>query len=377
MVKEISRVNGIPGTDINVSVSRDLQEFCYKRLEENTGSIVVLDVNNGEIFSMVSKPSFNSNDFIKAMSKEKWKNISNNEFNPMFNRASLGTYPPGSIFKLIVSIAALNDKNFNPNKKYFCNGGFKFGNQIFHCWKEEGHGFIDCEEAISMSCDCYFYDLSLNLGIEKISEVAKLFGLGEKYLDDIFPASTGIVPNKIWKKKKFESDWTKSDTIVASIGQGFALATPLQLAVMTARIATNGRIIKPTIVKDDLAYKKFAKISSIEDSIYPYIKKGMFNTVNDLRGTAYHSRVSKNDYYMAGKTATSQVRRITMIEREEGIKKNEDLPRDMRDHALFVGYFPYNKPKFAFSIVVEHGGSGSKAAAPIAKDICKELLKLI
>ena len=378
VVKEISRVNGIPGEDIHVSISRDLQEFCYERLGDNSGSIVVLDVRNGEIFSMISKPSFNSNDFIASMSQKKWNSITKNELNPMFNRSSLGTYPPGSIFKLIVSITALNDKSFNPNKKYYCNGGYKFGNQIFHCWKEEGHGFIDCAEAISMSCDCYFYDLSLKLGIESISETARIFGLGEKYLDEIFPASTGIIPNKEWKKNKFQSEWTKSDTIVASIGQGFALSSPLQLAVMIGRISTHGQLIKPTIIKDrNNNNKEFAKISYLEDKTYSYIKQGMFNTVNNINGTAYQSREIKPGYFMAGKTATSQVRRITMSEREEGIKKNEELPRNMRDHALFVGYFPHDKPRFAFSIVIEHGGSGSKAAAPIARDICKELVKKI
>ena len=377
VVKEISRVNGIPGEDVNVSISKNLQNFCYERLGDNSGSIVVLDVRNGEILSMISKPSFDSNDFISAMSQEKWNTIINNELNPMFNRASLGTYPPGSIFKLIVSIAAFNEKNFNPDKKYFCNGGYKFGNQIFHCWKEGGHGFIDCDQAISMSCDCYFYDLSLSLGIEKISDVAKVFGLGEKYLDEVFPSSEGIIPNKEWKKNKFQSEWTKSDTIVASIGQGFTLASPIQMAVMIARICTNGRIVKPKIIKDKGLNKKFPKTSILADETYEYIKLGMYNTVNNINGTAYQSREIKSGYYMAGKTATSQVRRITMSEREEGIKKNEDLPREMRDHALFAGYFPHNKPKYAFSIVVEHGGSGSKSAAPIARDLCKKLIKEI
>ena len=228
-----------------------------------------------------------------------------------------------------------------------------------------------------MSCDCYFYDLSLYLGIEKISETAKVFGLGEKYLDEIFPASSGIIPNKQWKKNNFQSDWTKSDTIVASIGQGFALASPIQLAVMIARICTNGKLIKPTIIKNKETKKQFQKISLLEERVYSYVKKGMHDTVNNINGTAYQSREIKSGYLMAGKTATSQVRRITMSEREDGIIKNEDLPRKMRDHALFVGYFPHNKPRFAFSVVVEHGGSGSKTAAPIARDICKKLSKLV
>ena len=186
-----------------------------------------------------------------------------------------------------------------------------------------------------------------------------------------------MLPNKEWKKNKFQSEWTKSDTIVASIGQGFSLASPLQLAVMISRICTQGQLIKPTIIKNKETNKKFSVTSFAEANTYSYIMKGMFNTVNNINGTAYQSRHIKTGYYMAGKTATSQVRRITMSEREEGIKKNEDLPRKMRDHALFVGYFPHNMPRYAFSIVVEHGGSGSKTAAPIARDICRELVKNI
>ncbi len=376
VVKEISRVNGVPGNDIKISISKELQEFSYERLGNNSGAIVALNVNNGEVLSLVSKPSFDSNDFITAMSQNKWNDITSNELNPMFNRACLGTYPPGSIFKLIVSITALNEKDFDPKKKFFCNGGYKFGDQIFHCWKEGGHGFIDCSEAISMSCDCYFYDLSLVLGINKISKIALEFGLEEKYLNNIFSSAKGIIPSKEWKKNKFNTEWTKSDTIVASIGQGFALSTPLQLAVMTSRIVTNGQKVLPTIEKRNNSSNKFSKIESLKEETYSFIKKGMFDSVNNINGTAYASRNIVPNNYMAGKTATSQVRRITMSEREEGIKKNEELPRKMRDHALFVGFFPYDKPLYAFSVVVEHGGSGSKTAAPIARDLCKKLYKL-
>ena len=376
VVKEISRVNGVPGNDIKISISKELQEFSYERLGNNSGAIVALNVNNGEVLSLVSKPSFDSNDFITAMSQNKWNDITSNELNPMFNRACLGTYPPGSIFKLIVSITALNEKDFDPKKKFYCNGGYKFGDQIFHCWKEGGHGFIDCSEAISMSCDCYFYDLSLVLGINKISKIALEFGLEEKYLNNIFSSAKGIIPSKEWKKNKFNTEWTKSDTIVASIGQGFALSTPLQLAVMTSRIVTNGQKVLPTIEKRNNSSNKFSKIESLKEETYSFIKKGMFDSVNNINGTAYASRNIVPNNYMAGKTATSQVRRITMSEREEGIKKNEELPRKMRDHALFVGFFPYDKPLYAFSVVVEHGGSGSKTAAPIARDLCKKLYKL-
>ena len=277
---------------------------------------------------------------------------------------------------MVVSLAELNDKEFDPNNKFFYNGGYKFGNQIFHCWKKEGHGLINCEDAISMSCDCYFYDISLKIGIEKISEVAILFGLGQEFLVSTFSSSKGLIPNKVWKKNHFNTVWTKSDTIVAAIGQGYTLSTPLQLAVMTSRIATEGSMVIPSILKSTSKKKNFAKNLIIDEKAYKLIKTGMFKTVNNVKGTAYGSRLFNTTAYMCGKTATSQVRRISMAEREKGIKKNEELPREKRDHALFAGYYPHNNPKYAFSIIVEHGGSGSKSAAPIARDLCKKLNKL-
>ncbi len=374
VVNEISRVNGIAGDDIKLSISKNLQNFCHNRLGAQTGSIVTLDINSGDVLSLVSKPSFDSNDFVREMQPEKWNQIKNNERKPLFHRASSGVYPPGSIFKLIVVMAAYEIKEFNPEKKYFCNGGFEFGNRIFHCWSEEGHGWVNCKDSIAMSCDCYFYDLALKVGIDKISEIAKIFGLGERYLNDIFNVTAGLIPTKSWKKKKYGTVWTKSDTIAAGIGQGFALSSPLQLAVMTARIASEGLAVEPNIIKSNKLTEKnkFKNIERINKEAYKLIKEGMFDTVNNPNGTAYLSRVISKEL-MSGKTATSQVRRISMKEREEGIKKNEELPLEQRDHALFVGYYPHIKPRFAFSVVVEHGGSGSKSAAPIAKDLCREL----
>ena len=376
VVNEISRVNGIPGNDIKLSISKDLQQFCHKRLEGQSGAIVTLEIKSGELLSFVSSPSFDSNDFVNEMLQTKWNDIKNNNRKPLFHRASNGIYPPGSIFKLMVVLAAYETSDFNPNRKYYCNGGFKFGDQIFHCWNEDGHGLVDCRESIAMSCDCYFYDLALKVGIDKIANVAKEFGLGKRYLESIFSSTLGLIPTREWKKNKFGRAWTKSDTIVASIGQGFTLASPLQLAVMTARIATEGIAVEPSIIKMPKKIKKqdknFHKITRFKSEAYKLIKDGMFDAVNHPKGTAFSSRVVSKKL-MSGKTATSQVRRISMKEREEGIIKNEELPLEQRDHAMFVGYYPNIKPKYAFSIVVEHGGSGSKSAAPIAKDLCREL----
>ena len=371
VISEISRVNGISGNDINLSISKDLQDFCYNRLGSEAGSIVVLDISSGEILALVSNPSFNSNDFVGEMHEDKWKKIINNNLNPLFNRAIKGTYPPGSIFKLIVVLAAFSLNDFDSNKKYYCNGSYKVGNQIFHCWNDKGHGFVNCSQAIAVSCDCYFYDLSLRVGIDNIYETAKKFGFGDAFLDDIFNPSEGIVPSRKWKKKQYGQTWTKTDTVVTSIGQGFALASPLQLAVMISRIAAGGKNISPSIIKknQNVVENEFLDVS--EEGIN-LIRGAMFEAVNSPSGTAFQSRMLSGSL-MCGKTATSQVRRISMKEREEGIIKNENLPREQRDHALFVGYYPHINPKYGFSIVVEHGGSGSKSAAPIAKDLCYKL----
>ncbi len=372
VVNEISRVNGIPGNDINLSISKNLQNFCHNRLGNDSGSIVTLEIKTGDILSLVSKPSFDSNDFVKEMLPEKWNTIKNNKKKPLFHRASNGIYPPGSIFKLVVAMAAFHNNDFLPDKRYYCSGGFSFGNRVFHCWNDKGHGWVNCKEAISMSCDCYFYELSLKIGIDKIASVANEFGLGKKYLENYFSVTAGLIPTKAWKKEKYGKNWTKSDTIVAGIGQGFALTSPLQLAVMTARIATDGIAVEPNIIKSEKEKKQFTKISMFKKEAYELIKEGMFDAVNNPNGTAFNSRIISKRL-MSGKTATSQVRRISMKEREEGIIKNEELPLEQRDHALFVGYYPHINPKYAFSVVVEHGGSGSKSAAPIAKDLCREL----
>ncbi len=372
VVNEISRVDGTSGNDINLSISKELQDFCYNRLGENAGSVVVLDTKSGEVLALVSNPSFNSNDFIGEMGENKWKEIVNNNLNPLFNRAIKGTYPPGSIFKLMVVLAAYNLDDFNPYKKYYCNGSYKVGNQIFHCWNDKGHGFVDCSDAVAVSCDCYFYDLSLRVGIDNIHDTAKKFGFGNSYLGDIFNSSAGIVPSKRWKKNQYGRIWNKTDTVVTSIGQGFALASPLQLAVMISIIANNGKNVVPKLVKEDYNSVDNNYIDNINLEGIKLIREAMFNAVNNPIGTAYQSRMNSSRL-MCGKTATSQVRRISMKEREDGIIKNEDLPRNQRDHALFVGYYPHINPKYGFSIIVEHGGSGSKSAAPIAKDLCYKL----
>ena len=251
------------------------------------------------------------------MHPDKWKEIINNNLNPLFNRAIRGTYPPGSIFKLIVVLAAYNLKDFNPNKKYFCNGSYKFGDQIFHCWNDKGHGFVDCKEALAVSCDCYFYELSLMVGIDNIYDVARKFGLGNAYLEEIYRSSKGLIPSKVWKKQQYGRVWTKTDTIVTSIGQGFALASPLQLAVMISRIASGGKNIMPKILKQNSNINENNDIENLNKEAISLIKKGMYDAVNSSMGTAYASRtynsgklnVRKNSYFSSKKNKHERKRR--------------------------------------------------------------------
>lgn len=380
IVKVLRRLDGLPGSDVHLTISKPIQEYVHSRLGNERAGVVLLRIADGEILASVSTPSFNPNAFNTELSKKNWSKIKNNSFKPLFNRASMGLYPPGSVFKLVVALAALENNIIDPYKEHYCSGGFEYGNQIFHCWRKNGHGSVNCMEAISESCDVYFYDLALKVGIDNIIPIARELGLGYSYEKEILQSAEGLLPDRNWKRKTFNQAWSKSETIVAGIGQGYILSSPLQLAVLISRIASGGNMINPNIIKlidGKKQVKPVAKKMNISQKSLSIIKEGLFKVVNSRRGTAYGSRITNKNNIMAGKTGTSQVRRITMSEREKGILKNEELPLEKRDHALFVGYAPYNNPKYAVSVVIEHGGSGSKSAAPVARDILKKANDLL
>ena len=377
IVRQLSIKHSVKGSDVHLTMNSRLQEYTISRLESKIGAAVVIDAKNGNIISSVSNPSINPNIFSKYMSEEKWDIISGAPNSPLLNKSVQGLYPPGSIFKIVVALAALKYGVINSKEKIFCSGKYELGNEEFHCWKKTGHSNVNFIKAIAESCDNYFYEISLRLGIEKIYKEAINLGVGKVY-ELFLRQELGSVPNKNWKKKVHGESWQKGETLNTGIGQGFVLLTPVEMAIMTAIIVNGGNIIRPNIIKIIKGNNEDIKIdnTSIESKINFYskdhlnlIKKGMFNAVNSRKGTAWKSRIEDKNYLIGGKTGTSQVRKISSEERESGIIKNEDLPWGKRDHALFIGFAPYEKPKFVTVVVIEHGGSGSKIAAPIGRDL--------
>tara|TARA_Y100001970_G_scaffold64739_1_gene82877 strand:+ start:1858 stop:3663 length:1806 start_codon:yes stop_codon:yes gene_type:complete len=366
IIREISRKPSSKGKDIQLSLDSKLQKFLFTNLNNfKAGAIVVMNIDNGEILSMASSPNFNSNLIIKKPNKNYWEKLLNNPLAPLTDRTIQGLYSPGSTFKMIVAIAALKHKVVKPSDKFFCEGKINFGDRFFHCWKNKGHGDMDIISAIKESCDVFFYELSIRVGIDKIAKVAKDFGLGQIYQFELLNQKKGIVPSKQWKKQTLNENWYGGETLIAAIGQGYVLSTPLQLAVMTSRIASGGKKVLPAILKktnqnDFDIMKEYSEPLKI-------INKAMFKVVNEQRGTANKSKSS--NFNFSGKTGTSQVKKITMEERESEDFRNIEIEWKNRDHALFVGYMPSDKPKFAISIVIEHGGSGAATAAPIAKEV--------
>ena len=366
VIREISSIPSKEGQKISISIDSRLQKFLYNELKiHKAGSIVVLDINTGEIISMVSNPSYNPNLIIQKPNIDYWESITKNSLSPLTNRSVQGLYSPGSTFKMIVALAALKYNLINHNDHFTCKGKIEFGDRLYHCWKTKGHGRINLENAIVQSCDVYFYELSKKIGIEKIAELAEEFGLGKKYNIGFDNEKEGIVPSKKWKKENLQENWYAGETLNTAIGQGYALSTPLQLAVMTARIASNGKKVEPTLFKNFLK-KEFTQMKDIPKHL-DIIKKAMFRVVNDQTGTA--SKNKSNKFLFSGKTGTSQVKKITVSERESDDFRKKEVEWKNKDHALFVGYMPSDKPKYAISVIIEHGGSGASTAAPIAKNV--------
>ena len=371
-----------PGKSLNLSIDLNIQSYALSRLqninsknfdykEPETGSVVVMDVNTGELICCVSSPNFNPNIFSRGIKSKEWKSLINNKKAPLLNRAVSGLYPPGSTIKMAVALAALESGIIGYNNKFFCSGVKEYGDMKFHCWHKYGHGNINLSQAIERSCDVFFYELGLKVGIEKIGLMLKKLGLSANINLELNELRRGLIPSKKWKLDVKGTRWTPGETINASIGQGYMLSNPIELVTMVARIANSESLVEPTLLKNKT--QKFAKLN-INKNHLNYIKKAMSNVVNSEFGTAHRSKLTKQNVKMAGKTGTVQVVRISEDEREKGIIKNKDREWKKRDHALFVGYAPLEKPKYSICVIVEHGGSGSTAAAPIAKDVMEKLL---
>jgi penicillin-binding protein 2 len=379
-IRELSRSDGDPGLDIALTIDAGLQRFCMQRLSrEESAAAVVLEVGTGEMLAAASWPSFDPNDFATGIPAGLWRQLLADTRGPLTNKAVSGMYAPGSTYKMLVALAALEAGVVTPDQRIACPGHMDLGDNRFHCWKRGGHGAVDMVEAIKQSCDVYFYEIARRCGIDRIAAMSRRFGLGQVLGVDLPAERSGLIPTRAWKEGLYKKPWAQGDTLVAGIGQGFVLSTPLQLAVMTARMVNGGRAVDPHLVRDRVEGRSLlaradaaAPSLGIPPAHLTLMLKAMSGVVNDPRGTAFRARIEEPEFAMGGKTGTSQVRRITAQERASGMRKPHEVPWNERDHALFVGYAPVREPRYACAAIVEHGGGGSAIAAPIVRDILLE-----
>ena len=393
-VKELKFIEGTAGQNFRTTLDIDVQRFANELLKDKSGSICVMDIYTGGIIAMVSSPTFDANKFVHGITSKDWQELINNDKKPLMNKSISGLYPPGSTIKPLVALSALENDVVSPNMIVECKGEIELYGHTYHCWKEKGHGFLRLREGIKQSCDTYFYEVARKLGVDRLAETSRKFGLGNKVFDILNEERTGLVPTTKWKLKNIGKGWVLGETLLAGIGQGYFQTTPMQLCLMTAQLANGGYEIKPRIIYDEYALQPIIDAWKVEfksknndlDLSSPNLKKlyrnqenikfvldAQFGATNEPMGTSYRSRHIKSEYVFAGKTGTSQTRTITEEERELKLKQ-KDLPYERRDHALFTAFAPYKNPRYALSIVIEHGGTGSSTAAPIAKKIIKRVI---
>ena len=370
VMRELGRNDGLKGADLQLTLDNDLQHYAQHRLKGESAAAVVMDVHSGDIRALASTPGFDPNQFIFGISTTYWNSLIENEYRPLADKTISGAYPPGSTVKMVTALAALEAGLVDPEEEIYCKGYTEVGNRRFHCWKRGGHGKMNLSDSLKHSCDVYYYEISQRVGIEKISEMARRMGFGSKPALPLPSITSGLAPDKQWKFDRYNEEWRIGDTLNAAIGQGFVLASPMQLAVMTARLAS-GTAVEPRLIQrvNGVAEPvERAPTMGLNQSHLDLVKLGMFKVANENRGTAYKARIDDRAMAMAGKTGTAQVRGISAEDREADLE-NDEIPWKFRDHALYVGFAPYDNPRYAISVVIEHGGAGSTAAAPVARDI--------
>ena len=393
-INQVDQIDGLKGNTIKLTLDTEIQKKSAELLRGMAGSINVMDIYTGDIIAMQSSPSFDPNLFIFGISQDDWQLIRNNPLKPLVNKSLSGLYSPGSTFKPMVALSALENNIITKNFKVNCTGKTEMYGQTYHCWKEKGHGVVNLKEAMKQSCDTYFYEIARKLGVDRLRETSIKFGLGDKVLDKTFNnEKKGLVPDTKWKKNNLGKGWLLGETLITGIGQGYIQTTPLQLCLMTAQLANGGFKIYPKITineKDKTAIEikelmnegqdflesfgndQYTKLFDKKENI-ELIRNSMFASTNEIRGTSYSSRIEDPKYQFAGKTGTSQVKRITEAERELDLA-TKDIDYKNRDHALFIAFGPFKNPRYALSIVIEHGGSGSSVAAPLAKELFKLII---
>jgi len=379
VIRELSKDPGTPGAKVVLTLDMDLQKYATERLAGEAAAAVVMDIHTGDVLASVSTPAYDPNDFNIGLSHATWNGLRDNPFKPLVNKTIAGQYPPGSTFKMVVAAAAIDSGLVDPKQKIRCTGKTTLGNHDFHCWKRKGHGYLDMLGSIQHSCDTYFYEIAKKIGIDRIGEMAHRFGLGETYGYEVPGEKPGLVPTQGWKRATTGAPWQQGETLIAGIGQGYLLATPLQLAVMTSRLANGGKAVTPRLVRsvgdEDVTSAPSVEPIGVSDEALALVREGMNLVSNDPRGTAFRARLNEPGMSLAGKTGTAQVRRISRAERESGVLSNDEIEWRRRDHALFVAFAPVEEPRYAVSVVVEHGSSGSRVAAPIARDIMRLVLE--
>ena len=407
-INQLDHTEGSHGKTIQLTIDTEIQKLCNELLKNVSGSISVMDIYTGEIVAMQSSPSFDPNLFLFGINQDDWQLIRNNPLKPLVNKTLSGLYSPGSTYKPMVALSALENGVIDENFKVNCTGKTEMYGQTYHCWKKKGHGVVSLKNAMKQSCDTYFYEIARKLGVDRLKETAVKFGLGEKVLNETFNnEKKGLIPDTKWKKNNLGKGWVIGETLITGIGQGYTQTTPLQLCQMTAQLANGGFKIYPKIIveKDSKTAKEIKfmmdinskdldeKSSGLQEASkilgfskekeytrlfkksknIRLVREAMFASTNEVRGTSYKSRIENPKYQFAGKTGTSQVKRITKADRELDLKTFQ-IPYNERDHALYIAFGPYKDPRYALSIVIEHGGSGSSAAAPIAKKLFKLII---
>ncbi|PCJ98556.1 MAG: penicillin-binding protein 2 [Zetaproteobacteria bacterium] len=374
-IRELKRKDALSGARVTLTLDGELQRFTQDLLATHkSASAVIMDAHTGAIYALASHPSFDPNMFVHGFSQEQWQIMMDDPGLPQTNKAIAGVYPPGSTFKMITALAGLKAGVINKHTTAFCPGYYKLGKDKFHCWKKYGHGKVDLTAALAQSCDTYFYKMSTEVGIDAIADMARRFGLGSKLGFELAEEKSGLITDKKWKRARFGKRWYPGETVVSSIGQGDMRTTPLQLAVMTARMVNGGYAVKPWItgyLGDMFLGRTQWDDIGVSPQHLKMVMHGMDMVVNGKTGTARKSRIEDVGFAMGGKTGTAQVQRITAEQRRLGIK-NADLPWKQRHHALFVGYAPTHNPRYVCAVVVEHGVGGSSVAAPLAKELLKQ-----
>ena len=411
-INQIDFKEGSKGQTINLTIDTEIQKLTSELLRDKAGSISVMDIYTGDIIAMNSSPSFDPNLFLYGIDEKLWNSIKSDPLNPLLNKTVSGLYSPGSTIKPIVALSALENDVIRPDKQVKCEGKVEMYGEKYHCWKKKGHGFMSLKNSIKQSCDIYFYELARLLGVDRLSITAKKFGLGTKVLGEYFEnEKEGIVPSTEWKKEILGQNWYLGETFITGIGQGYIQTNPLQLCLMTAQLANGGYKIYPKIrvgqnqksyesikrimkenemeAREEAKEKDNALIKATEEFLkvekkehqplyrnpenIKFVLDAMFKSTNEIYGTSYSSRIDDPKYQFAGKTGTSQVKRITEEERELDLDISQ-IPYKNRDHAWFIAFGPYENPRYAMSVLVEHGGSGSKAAAPIAQKLMRAVV---